>query len=239
MRSETTSKFIPRSARIAAAGALALATSAGTITAGLFPANAGWAPAWIGLTGLYVVGAVALWKGRGWAREFMLGVAGWGFCAWLDALVVVGPSTLTVAATFAHALMIGLAALVPARLERRHSWSLLLASAALPCGIAFGLAPDQPLLLAATMLVGAGMLVTGATGLARGRAWGLFMQLAGAPMMAAAAWYAPKVAWLQANHPVLPDNGVLLSFIGMCAAVLAAASWIPFVGPVSRHLRRG
>jgi hypothetical protein len=32
---------------------------------------------------------------------------------------------------------------------------------------------------------------------------------------------------------------VLLSFIGMCAAVLAAASWIPFVGPVSRHLRRG
>lgn len=224
--------------RVASGVALALAVCAGAITVGLFPQNADWAPAWIGLTVLYGFGAVALWQSRRWARAFMLGVAGWGLCGWIDAWAVLGPSGLTISATAGHALLLAAAAFVPAALPRRHAWSLLLASAALPCGLAFGLAPGQSAGLAAAMLIGTGLLVVGATGLARGRTWGLFTQLAGAPLIAWAATFTPRVAWLEASHPYLPDNGILLSFVGLCAAVLAAASFIPFAGPVLRHLRR-
>jgi hypothetical protein len=236
MRSE--SSRVPLVVHLAAGTAVALAICAGVITAGLFPQNGDWGPAWIGLTLLYGAGAVALWQRRPWAREFMLGVAGWGLCAWIDAVAVLGFSSLTVSATVGHALMVGLAALVPASLSRRHSWSLLLASAALPCGIAFGLAPEQSLGMASAMLGGTGLLLVGAIGLARGRTWGLLTQLAGAPLVAFAAFYAPRIAWLEASHPMLPDNGILLSFVGMCAAALALASFVPFAGPVVRHLRR-
>lgn len=237
MRSEPNSvHLLSRLAAVAAAG---LAACAGVITAGMVPDNADWAPAWVGLSLLYVVGSVALWQGRAWAREFMLGVGGWGLCAWLDATAVLGVHELTVSATLGHAALVGLAAFVPAQLTRRHSWSLLLASAALPCGVAFGLAPEQSLSLATTMLLGTGLLLTGAIGLARGRAWGLLVQIAGAPLVALAAIEAPTVAWLEASHPWMPDNGILLSFVGMCAAALAAASFVPFAGPIARHLRKG
>jgi hypothetical protein len=217
--------------------AATLAGAAAAITVGMWPANVAWVPAWTAVSVLYVVCALALWRGRDWARAFSLGVAGWGLGAWLQGCVALGLTPLTITATLGHALLFGLVAISRDGLPPRHRWSLTLASASLPSAIAFGLAPQQSLPVALLCAGGGLALVAGAVGVARGKTRGLIIGLVAAPAIAGSVLVTPGRSWLLHPHAILPHGSpVMMDVLGICAAALAIAAILPFAGPIRRFL---
>jgi hypothetical protein len=205
----------------------------------MWPANVEWIPAWTAASLLYLACGLALWRGRDWARSFTLGVAGWGLGACLEGCIALGIGSLTLVAALAHAILFALVAILPDALPPRHRWSLTLAAAALPCALAFGFAPQQSLTTAVFVIGGALMLVAGAAGVARGRTWGLLVAFVAAPAVAATVLVTPSRGVLQHAHPILPHhNPVMIDVLGLCAAGLAVAALLPFIGPIARFLRR-
>ncbi|HJL31991.1 MAG TPA: hypothetical protein RMI62_23105 [Polyangiaceae bacterium LLY-WYZ-15_(1-7)] len=225
--------------RGAAAVALLLAGGAGTLTAGMWPDNGVWLPAWIAATAVYVALAWGLWQGRAWARALGLGVALFGLAGWIEAWIVAGTSPTTVAASLAHCAFAPLLFWAPRRVGGRHGFALLAAGAALQPALGFALAPAQSGGTMAAVLAGAGLVVLGAIGVARGRTWGLLGALLGAPVLAAAVFYAPSLGFLTAPHPHLPANPVMLDLLGALAAGFAALSVAPWVAPMVGFLRGG
>jgi hypothetical protein len=225
--------------KVASVVAAALAGAAAAITIGSWPANAEWIPAWSALGILYLACGLALWRDRDWARALTLGVAGWGLGACIEASFALGPSSLTLVATLGHALLFGLVAILPDALPPRHRWSLTLAAAALPCALAFGFAPQHSLATTIVVVASALTLVAGTAGVARGRTWGLLLALVGAPAVAASVLVTPSTRALRHAHPILPhQNAVMIDVLGLCAAGLALAALVPFLGPIARFLRR-
>gem|GEM_PF-2437096 len=239
--STSSSSSIPRAAAVLVLGlsCVAAMTAFGTVQMG-----AAWLPAWGAASALYTIAAVGLWRRAPWARSLTLGVVTWGLIAWVQSSIAcLGALPLVLGVIVGHAAALGLLLLAPCLLEVRHRWSLMLAGAALPGALMFGLAPLQDPSTRLLLVGGATLLFGMSTGLARGRTWGLLAGVLAVPMLASGAFIAPSTVSIAFMHPLLPEahapSGVLLlRFLGVSSAVLATASVMPFVGPVVRFVRR-
>ncbi len=211
---------------------------------GTLGVGADWLAAWVSASALYSVAGVGLWRGAPWARSLTLGMVTWGLIAWVQSMFAgLGGHPLILGVIAGHGLAVVLLAFAPCDLERRHRWSLVLAGAALPGALMYGLAPLQEATTRIMLVGGAGLLFSMAVGIARGRTWGLLAAVAAVPMLCSGAFVAPPVVSIALMHPLLPQgvmpHGVLLiRFLGISAGVLAFASVLPFAGPIVRFVRR-
>ena len=151
--------------------------------------------------------------------------------------------TLVLGVIGGHVVSVGLLLASPCGLARRHRISLVLAGAALPGALMFGLAPLQDLATRVMLVGGAGLLFSMSVGLARGRTWGLLAGIFAVPMLATGAFVAPPTVSIAFMHPLLPEGSMpggvlLLRLLGVTSAALALASVVPFVGPVVRFVSR-
>lgn len=228
--------------RVAAVVVLALSCVAATAAFGTVELGAAWLPAWTAASALYTIAGVGLWRGVPWARSLTLGVVGWGLATWVQsAFACFGADPLVLAVIGGHVLAVGATALASCDLAPRHRISLLLAGAALPGALIFGLAPLQDPATRVLLVGGAALLFSMTVGLARGRTWGLGMGLVAVPMLVCGAFAAPSTLTIVDMHPMLdpmPQGTLLLRFLGISTACLAVASVLPFVGPVLRFVRR-
>ncbi len=237
----TPSALIPR---IGAGVVLGLSCIAAMTAFGTIRMGADWLPAWGSASALYTIAAVGLWRGTPWARSLTLGVVTWGLVAWVQsAIACLGGLPLVIGVIAGHVVAVGLLLLTPCALETRHRVSLVLAGAALPGSLMFGLAPLQDPITRLMLVGGAALLFAMSVGLARGRTWGLLAGLLAVPMLATGAFVAPSTVSIALMHPLLPEahapSGVLLlRVLGVTSAALALASVMPFAGPVLRFVRR-
>ncbi|MEM6296791.1 MAG: hypothetical protein AAGA54_36330 [Myxococcota bacterium] len=192
---------------------------------------------------------VLLWRRVPWAVPLGLGLTGYcavGFAQAAGAAAMVAATDpwglsfqayagLSVGCTAAF----GLLWTTPRTMSARQGFAVAFAGAALVTAVTFALAPGQAAVLSGVMLGGAAVLVCGAVGLARGRTWGLLVNVLGAACMGIGAWLAPSVASLPATHPlVVEGSSLLVSGMGVIAASLAAISSGLYLGPIVRFLLR-
>ena len=239
-----TSSPSPLVPKIAALTVLGLSCVAAMTAFGTLEMGAQWLPAWASASALYTVAAVGLWRGAPWSRSLTLGVVTWGLVAWVQSsIALLGPLPLVLGVIGGHLVAVGLLLASPCGLERRHRISLVLAGAALPGALMFGLAPLQDPTTRVMLVGGAGLLFSMSVGLVRGRTWGLFAGLLAVPMLATGAFVAPPTVSITFMHPLLPEGSMpggvlLLRLLGVTSAALALASVVPFVGPVVRFVSR-
>lgn len=231
-------------ARVAAAIAAGVAVMVAIIAWGLFPSNSEWIPAWSALGALYAVTAVGLWRLRRWSRWFALGLGLWGLVCFVQSSLVVGTVPLIVAGVAVHAGFVAALLLMPGfdgeLRQGRLAFSMVTASAAVPCAAIYGLAPQNSLGVAAGVLGGALAVAAGAWGVCRGRTWGLLAGIGGALIVAVTVADARHAGWLLHPHPLLPSrNPLALLALGIAAAALALLSTVPFWSAMARVLRRG
>lgn len=230
--------------RVASAFVLGLSCIAAMTAFGTLDMGGAWLPAWGAASALYTIAAVGLWRRTPWARSLTLGVVTWGLVAWVQsAIACLGGLPLVMGVIGGHVVAVGLLLLTPCGLERRHRISLVLAGAALPGSMMFGLAPLQDPMTRVLLVGGATLLFAMSVGLARGRTWGLLAGLLAVPMLATGAFIAPSTVSIALMHPLLPEghapNGVLLlRVLGVTSATMALASVVPFMGPIARFVRR-
>lgn len=227
--------------RLAAVLLTGIAAMCGVIAAGMVPLNTEWIPGWIGLTLIYLVAAHAQWTGRRWARGYGLGITLWGLVANVEALLVLGLQPLLLTAVGLCLALVLLQLLGRGRDEPggRLLLSMMFASAAVPCAMIYGLAPQHTWLVSAGVLGGALLVVSGAWGVCRGRTWGLLVGLAGAISITVTIAKAQHVGWLLHPHPLLPrDNPLALLGLGIAGAGLSFAATLLFVAPMVRFLVR-
>ncbi len=226
--------------RIAAVATATLAAGSVLVTAGMWPLNAEWMPAFVGLVGLYAVLTYGLWTGRSWSRFTAMGVSIWGLACFLEASIFLGIVPLTLTGLALHALVLIFAGLMRAEaFDRRHAFALVMASAAVPSALIYGLAPQHDWLTTAGVLGGAGVVVAATAGLGRGKTWGLLAALFGAGLIAVTIAFARHVGWLVHPHPILPnENPLALLGLGVAAATFAFGAAVPYLGPIVRFLVR-
>jgi len=225
-------------AAILLAGGAALC---GVIAAGMVPLNTEWIPGWAGLALVFSMAAYAQWTARPWARGYGLGITVWGLAGTVQATFVLGaePLVLSVVGILAVLVVVQLSARGNDEPGGRHLVSLMLASAAVPCAVIYGLAPQHTWLVSAGVLGGAALVSGGAWGVCRGRTWGLLLGLVGAVLVSVTIARAQHLGWLVHPHPLLPnENPLALLGLGIASAVLSFASALVFVVPMVRFLRR-
>lgn len=213
----------------------------GVIAAGMAPLNTEWIPGFTGLGLIYLVAARAQWTGRSWARGYGLGIAVWGLVANVQASFVLGPGPLLLVAMGVCLGLVVLQLLARGSNEPsgRLLLSMILASAAVPCAVIYGLAPQHTWLVSAGVLGGALLVVSGAWGVCRGRTWGLLVGLGGAILITVTIAEAQHVGWLLHPHPLLPrSNPLALLGLGIAGAVLSFVSTLLFLSPMVRFLLR-
>lgn len=211
------------------------------IAVGMAPLNTEWIPAWAALTLINLVAVYAHWVGRDWARGYGLGLALWALVCSAQSTFVLGLQPFVTAGMAGMVLLVGL--LLLDRREGgpggRHLVSMVLASAAVPCAVIYGLAPQHTWLVTAGVLGGAGVVVSGAWGVCRGRTWGLLAGLAGAILLSVTVAKAQHAGWLLHPHPILPNsNPLALLGLGITGSVLSLASSLVFLAPIVRFLVR-
>lgn len=226
--------------RLAATIVVALSCVAATVAFGTVELGAQWLPAWVAASALYTIAGVGLWRGAPWARSLTVGVLFWGLLAWVQsAIACLGAPPLLLAVIGGHAVALLAAKFTPCTLERRHRISMLLAGAAVPGALFFGLAPLQDPTTRLLLVGGATLLFLMTVGLARGRTWGLLFGLAAAPLLVTAAFVAPAMLDISQMLPLLeqPRGFLMMRFVGVVCAVLAVGCVLPFVGPAVRFVR--
>ena len=196
------------------------------VTYGLFPANAGWIPAWLGLA------PASLRRGVGADEQQTLGVAP---SRWVSVSSASdrSPKRSSCSARSRrfwsgwapYAIGLALAAFVRDDFDGRQRLALILASAALVPAGAFALAPEQTGLVMLAVFVGAACMWGGAWGVARGRTWGLLLGLLGAPILGVSVAYAPSTAYFDATHFMVsqPLQPLMLDVLGLVATACAAS----------------
>lgn len=222
-----------------AAGSLALAPAVACTAVGalLGPDDVMWAPVWAAAALTYVWIAAALFAQRSHAAPGALGLALGGVAACVQGLVVVGPIPLLVAGLVGHAVWSATLLATPRELAPRHQLAVALATLALPCAAVYGLAPQQSTETAVWMLGSAATVWTAAVGISRDRTWGLLLAPLGALAVTVTVWSAPSCGCLENAHVLMPRGGLAVGLIGAAAAVLSAAVFVLYVGPMTRWLR--
>lgn len=227
-----------------------LALGAAVLAGGFWPGDPGWTLCGGTASLLYVTIAVLLWQGVSWAGLVGMGAAGFSVGLWIQslfALTVGVPASAATNTTLVTCLVCfmgsGLAfagpCLIPRSVSFRHAASIAFAGAAVVPGMLFALAPSQALGVALAMGVGSVTLVAGTVAVARGRTWGLLLNLVGASIIGAGVMFAPRIGYLHTANPYIPNAaGFLVEVLGLSAAVLAAISALIYAGPVVRFLVR-
>ena len=227
-----------------------MALGAAVLAGGFWPGDPGWTVCGGAASLLYITVAVLLWQGVGWAGMVGTGTAGFSVGLWIQSVIALtvgvraGVDTSTTLGTCLVCFMVsGLAfvgpCLIPRSVSIRHAASIAFAGAALVPGLLFALAPSQALGVALAMGVGSVALVAGTIAVARGRTWGLLLNLVGAGIIGAGVTFAPRLGFLHATNPFIPNAGAfMVEVLGLSAAILAAISTLIYAGPVVRFLLR-
>lgn len=224
----------------------ALALGAAAIAIGYKESNPTWMSALLLIS--VIVGTVAVLLDRKveWARSAALGLTGFVTVIWGQAAAANAirsdprweTTLMTTATLFAgSAVVFGMQWVTPRKTARRHGAAIALVGASIvPC-ILFALAPGQPPMVSAAMLLGVIVLAAGAAGLGRGRTWGLLASMVGAGTLAVGVAVAPSLGTLPAGHPWLPNASVvMIDVLGASACALAFAATALYAGPVVRFL---
>jgi hypothetical protein len=216
-----------------AIGVLALAASFG-----FWMNGTDWVLAWVLVAALYFIAAVGLFTGRPFAAPFARGLALFGTGAFIQAFWAVGYLPSIAAGIVIHAVLLAATLALPSALSKRQGLSVTLASAALIPAAAYALAPEQSGSVAIAVLVGMALVWLGTFGVARGRTWGLFIALVGAPILATTVFFAPSLSFFVAPHFMVhqPLQPLMLDALGSVAAAGAILAVLPFVGPMFRFL---
>lgn len=224
--------------RLAGVMALAPAGVAAAIGFEMPATDASWIPAWSAIAVLYTALAVVIWQRRPFARSMALGVCLAGLISSVQGLMVAGPQPILLLGAVGHGLWT--VALLAARtdLDRRHQAALACAGAAVPCAVMFGLAPQQEPITTLGVFVGAALVVACTIGLAKGKTWGLLIAPLASAAVILSVGHATGAGHLSAPHPMLPDNPIALTALGVSAAILCAMSFVFYLGPLVRFLRR-
>lgn len=206
-----------------------------------------WMLALLAVAGVFGTVGVLLWRGVAWAAPLGLGLTSYAAVAWGQSSVALGVCTTNDpwGSTFLTCALLcggcvaafGLLWFIPRTMSIRHGASVAFAGAALTPSVTFALAPGQETSVAIAMLAGAAVLVAGALGLARGRTWGLLLNLLGAGIVSVGVAFAPWLGQLPGGHPWLSQSGSLLvNVIGVSAATLALLSSSLYAGPILRFV---
>lgn len=223
--------------RIAALMALGPAGVAAAIALQMPASNASWIPAWGAIAVVYVALSVVLWQRRQFARSMALGVCIAGLITSVQGLIVAGGEPILVWGAVGHVLWNTALLRTRANLERRHEAALACAGAAVPCAVMFGLAPQQEPITTLGVLVGAALVVGSVTGLAKGKTWGLLIAPLASAAVIASVGFATRYGHLSAPHPMLPENPIALSALGVSAALLSGMSFGFYLRPLIRFLK--
>lgn len=218
--------------------ALAPAGVAAAIAMQLNASDSSWIPAWSAIAVLYTALAVVVWQRRPFARSMALGVCLAGLIAAVEGLIVAGPQPLMIWGTAGHAAWTVALMLARTDLDRRHQASLACAGAAVPAAVMFGLAPQQEPITTLGVFVGAALVLTSMVGLAKGKTWGLLVAPIASAAVALSVGYATRAGHLSAPHPMLPENPIALTALGVSAAILCAMAFGFYMGPLVRFLKR-
>lgn len=209
-----------------------------TIGGLLGPADVEWMPLWGALASVYVVLAAALWREHPAARPVGLALALGGLACSIQGWVVAGPMPLMLWGVVGHGVWTASLLFVPRRVSRRNGVAVALAGAAIPCALMYGLAPQQDPWTTVGMLTGAGLVLTSALGVSRGRTWGLLLAPLGAVAVGSTVASSPRCGCLTDGHPLLPEAGLAITALGVAAAVLATLAFLVYVAPMVRFVRR-
>ena len=224
--------------RIAAGLAIVPAATCTAVGALLGPDDLDWAPVWGALALMFVWVAWSLWSERPHGRAGAAGLAIGGLLACVQGTYVVGLIPLLAFGLFGHAAWTASVLSIPRELDRRHETAVALATAAIPCAIVYGLGPQQELSTALWMLGGAGAVWVSAIGISRDKTWGLLVAPLAAAVVASTVMLAPRCGCMENPHPMMPQAGFAVAGLGVAAAVLSAAVFVVYLGPMIRWLRR-
>ncbi len=220
-------------------GAL-LTLGSGATTVALVEHNTEWIPAWVVVTLLYGVGSWGLLTRRHWSRAFGAGLSLFAVAACAQCVYALGPLPTTLVAGGVHVVWLLLLFFVRSAQTRREGLSMVAASVALMPAVGFALAPEQTGGVMIAVLAGAGILLLGTMGLARGRTWGLLLALVGAPVLAVSVLHAPSLSHFTGPHAFVgqPLQPLMLDALGVVAAAAAVGAVLPYLVPMVRFLFR-
>ena len=176
----------------------------------------------LGLAGLHAALAFGVLRDRPWARWMGIGV---GF-AWVLSTALIACSNPAIWMFGALHAPLPLLLARPDGVHSRTAMSLLLTGMALPLALTLGLGELALMSVSWTVLLGTGLAVVGAAGLARQRTWGLLML-----GVAGLTYLCSGLVEPMAMHR--PTFGVT----GLVALPLLAAL-VPFARPIAGFLER-